>query len=194
MSNQGKRRRVHGLGKVDLSARARRQGLSRSPRITWGLPQAGSLHVLDHCGESCQEALARISMNLSLISRFYEDSNTWDVHQQFLWGPGLLITPVLDEVSVPQRHTDGLCFCSCYPPNSSLPRPIYLLFIPSPIPASTAELVLKTQCWGLGKLEMCYLQVFFRDQVPEASTGGSGFGNGPIHHQSVLADPTCSLR
>uniref|UniRef100_A0A2K6UC28 Maltase-glucoamylase n=1 Tax=Saimiri boliviensis boliviensis TaxID=39432 RepID=A0A2K6UC28_SAIBB len=32
-----------------------------------------------------------------LLHEFYGDSNTWDVHQQFLWGPGLLITPVLDE-------------------------------------------------------------------------------------------------
>lgn len=32
-----------------------------------------------------------------LLHEFYGDSNTWDVHKQFLWGPGLLITPVLDE-------------------------------------------------------------------------------------------------
>uniref|UniRef100_A0A2K6KA59 Maltase-glucoamylase n=1 Tax=Rhinopithecus bieti TaxID=61621 RepID=A0A2K6KA59_RHIBE len=32
-----------------------------------------------------------------LLHEFYEDNSTWDVHQQFLWGPGLLITPVLDE-------------------------------------------------------------------------------------------------
>uniref|UniRef100_A0A8C3X523 Maltase-glucoamylase n=1 Tax=Catagonus wagneri TaxID=51154 RepID=A0A8C3X523_9CETA len=32
-----------------------------------------------------------------LLHEFYEDSNTWDVYQQFLWGPGLLITPVLNE-------------------------------------------------------------------------------------------------
>uniref|UniRef100_A0A8C5XAY3 Maltase-glucoamylase n=1 Tax=Microcebus murinus TaxID=30608 RepID=A0A8C5XAY3_MICMU len=32
-----------------------------------------------------------------LLHEFYEDSSTWDVHRQFLWGPGLLITPVLDE-------------------------------------------------------------------------------------------------
>ncbi|CAO2603305.1 MGAM [Lemmus lemmus] len=35
-----------------------------------------------------------------LLHEFYEDSNTWDIHQQFLWGPGLLITPVLDEGAV----------------------------------------------------------------------------------------------
>ncbi|XP_066118577.1 maltase-glucoamylase isoform X2 [Saccopteryx bilineata] len=32
-----------------------------------------------------------------LLHEFYKDNNTWDVHQQFLWGPGLLITPVLDQ-------------------------------------------------------------------------------------------------
>ncbi|XP_044534936.1 maltase-glucoamylase, intestinal-like [Gracilinanus agilis] len=32
-----------------------------------------------------------------LLHEFYEDSDTWDVYRQFLWGPGLLITPVLDE-------------------------------------------------------------------------------------------------
>ncbi|KAM7121734.1 maltase-glucoamylase isoform 1-T3 [Molossus nigricans] len=34
-----------------------------------------------------------------LLHEFYGDSNTWDVHQQFLWGPGLLITPVLHEAT-----------------------------------------------------------------------------------------------
>ncbi|KAG8523335.1 Maltase-glucoamylase, intestinal, partial [Galemys pyrenaicus] len=28
-----------------------------------------------------------------LLHEFYEDSNTWGLHEQFLWGPGLLITP-----------------------------------------------------------------------------------------------------
>ncbi|XP_040858424.1 uncharacterized protein LOC121170993 [Ochotona curzoniae] len=32
-----------------------------------------------------------------LLHEFYGDNNTWDVYQQFLWGPGLLITPVLEE-------------------------------------------------------------------------------------------------
>ncbi|XP_051801835.1 LOW QUALITY PROTEIN: sucrase-isomaltase, intestinal-like [Acanthochromis polyacanthus] len=31
-----------------------------------------------------------------LLHEFVEDRNTWDVHRQFLWGPALLITPVLD--------------------------------------------------------------------------------------------------
>ncbi|XP_068943501.1 maltase-glucoamylase [Petaurus breviceps papuanus] len=32
-----------------------------------------------------------------LLHEFYNDSYTWDIYRQFLWGPGLLITPVLDE-------------------------------------------------------------------------------------------------
>ncbi|XP_072508617.1 uncharacterized protein [Notamacropus eugenii] len=32
-----------------------------------------------------------------LLHEFYNDSYTWDVYRQFLWGPGLLITPVLEE-------------------------------------------------------------------------------------------------
>ncbi|XP_078266999.1 sucrase-isomaltase, intestinal [Rhinoraja longicauda] len=31
-----------------------------------------------------------------LLHEFYSDSATWTVDRQFLWGPGLLITPVLD--------------------------------------------------------------------------------------------------
>ncbi|XP_046951129.1 putative maltase-glucoamylase-like protein FLJ16351 [Lynx rufus] len=32
-----------------------------------------------------------------LVHEFYQDPATWEVHEQFLWGPGLLITPVLYE-------------------------------------------------------------------------------------------------
>ncbi|ERE90168.1 maltase-glucoamylase, intestinal-like protein [Cricetulus griseus] len=32
-----------------------------------------------------------------LLHEFYKDNNTWDIDRQFLWGPGLLITPVLEE-------------------------------------------------------------------------------------------------
>ncbi|KAG8581126.1 hypothetical protein GDO81_007563 [Engystomops pustulosus] len=32
-----------------------------------------------------------------LLHEFYSDSNTWAIDRQFLWGPGLLITPILDE-------------------------------------------------------------------------------------------------
>ncbi|KAM4874063.1 maltase-glucoamylase [Thomomys bottae] len=32
-----------------------------------------------------------------LVHEFYGDNHTWAVHRQFLWGPGLLITPVLEE-------------------------------------------------------------------------------------------------
>ena len=31
--------------------------------------------------------------------RFYDDETTYDIDRQFLWGAGLMITPVLDEVS-----------------------------------------------------------------------------------------------
>lgn len=34
----------------------------------------------------------------SHIRRFYTDELTWDIDRQFLWGPGLLISPVLDPV------------------------------------------------------------------------------------------------
>ncbi|XP_014441943.1 probable maltase-glucoamylase 2 [Tupaia chinensis] len=32
-----------------------------------------------------------------LVHEFYQDPATWAIHEQFLWGPGLLITPVLYE-------------------------------------------------------------------------------------------------
>ncbi|KAG8523333.1 putative maltase-glucoamylase 2, partial [Galemys pyrenaicus] len=35
-----------------------------------------------------------------LVHEFYQDPATWDVHKQFLWGPGLLITPVLEKGAV----------------------------------------------------------------------------------------------
>uniref|UniRef100_A0A4W5JU12 Uncharacterized protein n=1 Tax=Hucho hucho TaxID=62062 RepID=A0A4W5JU12_9TELE len=34
-----------------------------------------------------------------LLHEFVNDRNTWDIHRQFLWGPALLISPVLDEGS-----------------------------------------------------------------------------------------------
>ncbi|XP_053176409.1 sucrase-isomaltase, intestinal isoform X1 [Scomber japonicus] len=39
-----------------------------------------------------------------LLHEFVNDRNTWDVYKQFLWGPALLITPVLDQGA---RHVDG---------------------------------------------------------------------------------------
>ncbi|KAK7797627.1 hypothetical protein U0070_006683, partial [Myodes glareolus] len=50
------------------------------------------LYTLFYRAHSRGDTVAR-----PLVHEFYEDSNTWDIHQQFLWGPGLLITPVLDE-------------------------------------------------------------------------------------------------
>lgn len=32
------------------------------------------------------------------LFRFYSDEATWAIDRQFMWGPGLLITPVLDAV------------------------------------------------------------------------------------------------
>ncbi|NXG00716.1 MGA protein, partial [Sakesphorus luctuosus] len=31
-----------------------------------------------------------------LLHEFYSDETTWDIHRQFLWGPGLLISPALE--------------------------------------------------------------------------------------------------
>ncbi|XP_036904943.1 maltase-glucoamylase, intestinal [Sturnira hondurensis] len=50
------------------------------------------LYTLFYRAHTLGETVAR-----PLLHEFYQDSNTWDVHTQFLWGPGLLITPVLDE-------------------------------------------------------------------------------------------------
>lgn len=60
------------------------------------------------------------------------------MHQQFLWGPGLLITPVLHEASVPRRYA-GASASVPVPTNLfSLPGTLYLLFIPNPFPAPVA--------------------------------------------------------
>ncbi|XP_008581186.1 PREDICTED: maltase-glucoamylase, intestinal [Galeopterus variegatus] len=50
------------------------------------------LYTLFYRAHSRGDTVAR-----PLLHEFYGDSSTWDVHRQFLWGPGLLITPVLDE-------------------------------------------------------------------------------------------------
>ncbi|XP_077637215.1 maltase-glucoamylase [Crocuta crocuta] len=50
------------------------------------------LYTLFYRAHSRGDTVAR-----PLMHEFYRDRNTWDVHQQFLWGPGLLITPVLEE-------------------------------------------------------------------------------------------------
>uniref|UniRef100_A0A672GPR3 alpha-glucosidase n=1 Tax=Salarias fasciatus TaxID=181472 RepID=A0A672GPR3_SALFA len=34
-----------------------------------------------------------------LLHEFVDDRATWDIHRQFLWGPALMISPALDEVS-----------------------------------------------------------------------------------------------
>ncbi|XP_006861321.1 PREDICTED: maltase-glucoamylase, intestinal [Chrysochloris asiatica] len=50
------------------------------------------LYTLFYRAHSRGDTVAR-----PLLHEFYQDSNTWGVHRQFLWGPGLLITPVLDQ-------------------------------------------------------------------------------------------------
>ncbi|XP_023614656.1 LOW QUALITY PROTEIN: probable maltase-glucoamylase 2 [Myotis lucifugus] len=50
------------------------------------------LYTLFYRAHTLGETVAR-----PLVHEFYQDSATWDVHEQFLWGPGLLITPVLYE-------------------------------------------------------------------------------------------------
>nr|XP_009938377.1 PREDICTED: sucrase-isomaltase, intestinal-like [Opisthocomus hoazin] len=54
----------------------------------------------DHCsGTACQ----------SIVKQFYSDEVTWTIDMQFLWGPGLLISPVLDpgaKISVRKEWTD----------------------------------------------------------------------------------------
>ncbi|XP_062242243.1 sucrase-isomaltase, intestinal [Platichthys flesus] len=39
-----------------------------------------------------------------LLHEFVNDKATWDIHKQFLWGPALMITPVLDQGA---RSVDG---------------------------------------------------------------------------------------
>lgn len=139
---------------MDPSTGACRWGLNRCHRTICGVcTRQGTCMFWTGWGQSCQEALAQISVNVSLISRFYGDSSTWDVHQQFLWGPGLLITPVLEEASVPtEAHWWSLPLLLLPSKLFSLLGTIYLLFIPNPFPIHVAESALKRVCWGFGKL------------------------------------------
>ncbi|EDL13567.1 mCG15104 [Mus musculus] len=50
------------------------------------------LYTLFYRAHTLGETVAR-----PLVHEFYQDPATWAVHEQFLWGPGLLITPVLYE-------------------------------------------------------------------------------------------------
>lgn len=54
-----------------------------------------------------------------ICHRFVNDRNTWDVYKQFLWGPALLITPVLDQVYT-HIHTCFTCFFFNLPAISGL--------------------------------------------------------------------------
>lgn len=112
--------------------------------------------------------MAQISVTLSLISRFYGDSSTWDVHQQFLWGPGLLITPVLNEASVPAETPRWSLLLLLLPCKLfSLLRTASLLCVPDPWPTPAADSAVKTldRVWGSSIPNFFSLQVFCLDQV-----------------------------
>lgn len=46
----------------------------------------------------CEKGKFDTLTNAILIDRFSDDKTTWDIDRQFLWGPSLLISPVLDKV------------------------------------------------------------------------------------------------
>ncbi|XP_025147478.3 probable maltase-glucoamylase 2 isoform X1 [Bubalus bubalis] len=62
------------------------------------------LYTLFYRAHTLGETVAR-----PLVHEFYQDPATWEVHEQFLWGPGLLITPVLYE---------GLNYARAYIPDA----------------------------------------------------------------------------
>ncbi|XP_043319841.1 maltase-glucoamylase, intestinal isoform X1 [Cervus canadensis] len=62
------------------------------------------LYTLFYRAHTLGETVAR-----PLVHEFYQDPATWEVHAQFLWGPGLLITPVLYE---------GLNYARAYIPDA----------------------------------------------------------------------------
>ncbi|KAJ6660960.1 hypothetical protein lerEdw1_016980 [Lerista edwardsae] len=56
------------------------------------------LYTLMHDAHATGSTVAR-----PLLHEFAQDNNTWDIYRQFLWGPALLISPVLDQGSVSVR-------------------------------------------------------------------------------------------
>ena len=44
------------------------------------------------------ETAKKSAIHAVLFNRFAGDKETWGIDRQFLWGPSLLISPVLDEV------------------------------------------------------------------------------------------------
>ncbi|KAB0404155.1 hypothetical protein E2I00_018887 [Balaenoptera physalus] len=96
------------------------------------------LYTLFYRAHSQGDTVAR-----PLLHEFYEDSNTWDVHQQFLWGPGLLITPVLAEASAPTETHWWSLLLLLLTPDSSLLGTICPLSVPNPFPTSVAGAALK---------------------------------------------------
>ncbi|XP_006861322.1 PREDICTED: maltase-glucoamylase, intestinal-like [Chrysochloris asiatica] len=65
------------------------------------------LYTLFYCAHTRGDTVAR-----PLLHEFYQDPSTWDVHEQFLWGPALLITPVLhaDEDPVSAYIPDAIWY------------------------------------------------------------------------------------
>ncbi|KAL0618381.1 putative maltase-glucoamylase 2 [Plecturocebus cupreus] len=62
------------------------------------LPYLYTLFYRAHTrGDTVARPLVHEDFTVLLFTRFYQDSATWELHEQFLWGPGLLITPVLYE-------------------------------------------------------------------------------------------------
>ncbi|XP_053164989.1 sucrase-isomaltase, intestinal [Hemicordylus capensis] len=56
------------------------------------------LYTLMHNAHATGSTVAR-----PLLNEFPQDKNTWDIYRQFLWGPALLISPVLDQGAVTVR-------------------------------------------------------------------------------------------
>lgn len=46
-----------------------------------------------------EELFGKVQLCLSHPDRFVQDRNTWSIDEQFLWGPALLISPVMKLVS-----------------------------------------------------------------------------------------------
>lgn len=74
----------------------------------------------------------------SHLFRFYSDEITWDIDRQFLWGPGLLISPALEPVGLA-----GLGSLWC--PRATLSQQLPLLHLLLPVREPTAHFC---PCWN----------------------------------------------
>ncbi|NWR66177.1 MGA protein, partial [Bucorvus abyssinicus] len=72
--------------------------------ITPILPRSGFFSLFSplptDAGSRRTRRLHRHEVALLLPGRFVEDRTTWEIYRQFLWGPALLISPVLDQGAV----------------------------------------------------------------------------------------------